>query len=219
MASIIAKSSDGKIWKNSDGKILKAKTFSQEVIQNGLAFWGSADPNFLTIVDGLVSEAYDIRGTGVKMIQNTVIYRFGHSINKLTSNSANPKLSLSNQIVKSMFIVVKCSISSDSWGLGHTYHRGIELYPSNIRYTNYSGTSGYYSINGVKKIAASSSTSINVIHSIDSYDGSLNTMNLGSYGNAYMTAEIYEWGWYNRVLSEMEVIYNINALNKKYAIF
>jgi hypothetical protein len=45
------------------------------------------------------------------------------------------------------------------------------------------------------------------------------TFDVGSVSPLATSAgEIYEWGWYNRLLTESEVIYNQNALMKKYGI-
>jgi hypothetical protein len=69
MADILLKNSEGKIWANNAGKILLGKKFSEDVIQDGLTFWGRTNPLFLTLINGYVSEAYDVRGNGTKMIQ------------------------------------------------------------------------------------------------------------------------------------------------------
>ena len=219
MADQILKSTSDKIWVNSAGKVMKAKKFNESVLQVGLSFWGAADPNYLTLVDGLVSEAYDIRGTGEKMIQNTVINRPAFTSNMIGDGaSASKYLNMSGQNIRSMFIVM---IPTNFFcGLGTSYSvpyigRGItklglltssistyNSYVNNIKYTD-----GYtFSNNSIKYI----------ISSLDSVNYSIITLGDLAGGKG---CKVLEWGWYNRVLSELEVIYNINALNTKYSIF
>jgi hypothetical protein len=63
----------------------------------------------------------------------------------------------------------------------------------------------------------SDSSLIYIISSLDPVN-SYSTMYLGDLADAN-GCKVKEWGWYNRLLSETEVIYNINCLNQKYAIF
>jgi hypothetical protein len=236
MASIIAKSSDGKIWKNTSGKIIKAKVFSEDVIQNGLVFWGRADANLLTLVDGLVSEAYDVRETNFtsptygKFIQNTVTYRglynaFGY-IDFSDATTSYKALTKTNSInIKSLFVVFRVktpgNISRIGIGGGAVESRLGGYNSALLTYNiNSTSTSPFY-INNEYKTASVSSTSYPnfvIMHSIADFNYSSNLVvgNVYPYGNG---GYLKEFGYYNRVLSTFEIIYNINALNAKYSIF
>lgn len=236
MASIIAKNSDGKIWKNSDGKILKAKTFSEDVIQNGLAFWGVANPSYLTTIDGLISEAYDIRETNFvtpiygKMIQNTVSSRPTLYNSSIRFNRVNTFqfLQKSNVSAKSIFLVQKIisAAPNQGWGgiglnfstflgdkyLGHAFYinsNNLNAYRNNVRYTPLSNLSA--NDNTLYILSTLSDFNLN--------DVTLQVGNIHAINYSYLPIwEVLEWGWYNRLLSEMEVIYNQNALMKKYGL-
>ncbi len=75
MGTKILRNTEGKIWANENLIPIRNRPFEETILQNGLVFWGRADSNYLTVVDGLVSEVYDIRGTGIKMSQSTVTAR------------------------------------------------------------------------------------------------------------------------------------------------
>jgi hypothetical protein len=217
MASIIAKNSDGKIWKNSDGKILKAKTFSQEVIQNGLSFWGAADPNYLTLVDGLVSEAYDIRGTGSKMIQATVANRPLYTLNRLYFSSLNHSLSITSTVYSAFIVLAYSSgfIGIGNGGSANTY----------LGMGDFTGNSAVHRIGSNQQTLYRNLTKgSNIASSINTYYA-LSTLQALGVNNPVLGKQytpvfgyIKEWGWYNRVLNEAEVIYNQNALMTKYGI-
>ena len=228
MADIILKdSSTGKIWVDGAGKVLKARKFSETVLQNGLGFWGIVDRQYLTLVDGLVSEAYDIRGTGEKMIQNTVAYRPAYTqglgyINFPGSISMMSK-TLSSSIYTS-FLVAAFSTSGASNG----GRMGIGQYNSTNRMGNVGGAvrchignveKPYY-LNAVKKTASAvpPNMSIVVMHSF--VDGAMlsGSVNVGKLYATTVDEYLFEWGWYTRLLTEIEVIYNVNALMKKYGL-
>ncbi len=99
---------DNTIWRDATGKLLMSRPFEQTIIQEGLTFWGSADPSYLTIIDGKVSEAYDIRGTGQKMIQNTVLRRMTYTKRYLKVTGQQFLATATNDSnFKSAFIVVR----------------------------------------------------------------------------------------------------------------
>jgi len=225
MAEKIIQNDAGKIWINADNKIIKTRPFSETVIQDGLAFWGAGDPNYLTIINGFVSEAYDIRGTGEKMIQNTVINRLTHTNNYLTQSDIVNSKSLSKSVtnVKSLFVVMKLSINNNrTWGLGINDSNMLGYYlVSNIGLYISPSIKSYY-FNDIKKSISSYTTSNIILHSFDNINLNGNIY-LGVINQSFpyndLNPRIYEWGWYNRVLKEQEVLRNVNALNTKYSIF
>jgi len=240
MADLILKNNAGKIWVNGDGKVLKAKQFSEIPIQDGLAFWGKADPALLTTVDGLISEAYDVRdgyGGARKMIQNTAINRPEYINNSIRSTVINTttghqSLSMASQNIRNMFICLKVisatvyingiSVAYNAGliapGLGQSggnkfgfpLNNGIEWQDSYINNNKLDNT--YYT--GVLNTIYIQSTLTDV-----KYINSPIYIGAGRTSTTPSIVEIYEWGWYNRVLSETEVIYNINCLNQKYSIY
>jgi hypothetical protein len=215
----------GQLWRSGEGKLIRGRVFSQDVLQDGLVFWGAADPNYLTLVsDGVnqrVSEAYDIRGNGLNMIQNTLVDRPLHLANYI--QFANKEfLSMAAQSAKSMFIVMKLNATTLQWkgiGLSTTIlgaHAGGNF--NNLVST----TPRLHYINLISKTGSTPyNINRNIFHTL--FDTSIvnQIMRVGSVNTeTYIaTYNIYEWGWYNRVLTEHEVIYNINALNAKYSIF
>lgn len=221
MANIL-KNTSGQIWENTEGKIFTSTPMNQNVIQDGLAFWGRADSNFLTIVDGLVSEAYDVRGTGVKMTQSTVINRPAYTPNSLYITLANQKLTRASNSALSMFLVFKGN-GTGGVGLGYDFYNGIFSSGVSPVLCSYKKSNTYQTFfdNDVKYVNTTGPrpTSGVVLHTLTSFlsNTSLSVGDLaGNAGNAY---SIYEWGWYNRVLNELEVVYNTNALNARYSIF
>jgi hypothetical protein len=225
MADVILKNNAGKIWVNGAGKVLKAKQFSEIPIQDGLAFWGQADPALLTIVDGLVSEAYDVRdgyGGARKMIQNTVSLRPSLITDYLLFNGKN--IVINSQNLKSMFVVISARTYLSGLLINGTY-KGIGVVNTN----NYIKSGGsvfpgsnipgeYFYANNTKTQLQETVGEWFICHSLTD----LNVINLPIYLTSQTdtyNAMFKEWGWYNRVLSETEVIYNINCLNQKYSIF
>jgi len=223
MADIFIKNVNGQIWKNSDGVILKAKKFNEMPIQQGLSFWGAADPNYLTVIDGLVSEAYDIRGTGAKMIQNTVSARPVFNTNYLSFVGTGLQLQISLSGIRSIFLVFHSYAQnnprlgfgySDSSFIGDRVTQGHGMFVNAVAKTFYRNNTKYTSY-------VSPTNSFVIAHS---FTNDLNVSAGFFLGASYPAAQISpcfvkEWGAYNRVLSEMEVIYNVNALNAKYSIF
>jgi hypothetical protein len=227
MADTFIKQATGEFMKDSNGIYLKSRPFNQQVIQDGLSFWGSADPNYLTLIDGLVSEAYDIRGTGQKMIQNTVANRPILLNNSLLFDSTDI-LSKANESAKTMFVVINAKYSGTLGvgGIGTSQADGLKELGSLWSNQGYTQTSSpiYMFYNSDKRstaFPAASISNVNVIlHSFYDFNIINKTMLVG--GALYSSSgsvKIIEWGWYNRVLTEPEVIYNINALNAKYSIF
>ena len=217
MADLIIKDTNGKIWKDSTGKILKARKFSETVIQNGLTFWGAADPNYLTLVNGLVSEAYDIRNNGLKMIQNTVSERPYYSSGYLRTYGTGKLASNFTTNALSMFLVLKCSASYNGMtGLGSSISYNLGTNGSIVQYAINNVSSPYYLNNTYYSAATSANTTIKVMHTIANSAIYSQTMTLGEISNNLNYVYMYEWGWYNRVLNATEIIYNINAMMTKH---
>lgn len=224
----ILKDGSGNILKDSLGNIVKERPLNQSVIQDGLQFWGQADVNYLTIVDGLVSEAYDIRGTGVKFSQSTITKRPYLSANKLVMNGTTLNSSLFGY--SHLFIVLQNTGGSNNYkGIGvynnpfntlgffsnaYTGHMlsndgGIDriFYINNTKYTTRQGiNTNKIILHTVTPITNNPIVGLRIGNIIDN-----------APNNEYL--EVYEWGAYNRLLSEAEIFYNINALNAKYSIF
>ncbi len=223
MADIFIKNTNGEIWKNTDGAILKAKKFNEIPIQQGLSFWGAADPNYLTLVDGLVSEAYDIRGTGAKMIQNTVANRLIYEGNYIRLINSSDHLAKISENASSMFIV--CYIPLDNTtnnptGIGKQSGFGLGVHTKMTYYVNSTSSIAY--VNDIKynPLVNISGIGSKIMHTITNPAIVNSTIKIGDYETTgQANFRIYEWGWYDRVLTEMEVIYNINALNMKWGVF
>jgi len=221
MADIFIKNASGEIWKNSEGAILKAKKFNEMPIQQGLTFWGAADPRYLTLVDGLVSEAYDVRGTGAKMAQVTIANR-----PSLYSNSirftGNHKLTITTTALNGFIVFKSVANTGNNIGLGGARLSYLGERQDRPGFINVGAILDYYYGNNVKfNTFMPQNNNLQILHTIN---GNLivnnNTMILGTlYNETVPDVQIVEWGWYNRVLAELEVIYNINALNAKYQIF
>jgi hypothetical protein len=128
-------------------------------------------------------------------------------------------LSLSSTI-KSGFIVMKKNGGSIN-GLGNASagfdQLGIIV---NAGYRRSSVEKTFYK-NLTKYVGVQAAVAVNEVFALSTvtdynFTGSLQigTTNTTQPGNDY----ILEWGWYNRVLTEMEIIYNQNALMKRYNI-
>jgi len=212
----ILKDDIGRIWLSPDGKVIKERPFQYQVIQEGLIFWGQSEQNYLTIVDGLVSEAYDIRGNGLKMVQATVSNRptfFGNSIG-IASFSGIYRSIRSNftSNVKSLFFITKRTLNPNDCCIGTTGDDGL-------RSSNYMNTYTGTFYRNLSKFSANNPATINtfyIVHSVSDFNKIAQNISLYNTNGA---GEVVEWGWYNRVLNEAEVIYNINALNAKHGIF
>jgi len=223
----IIKNDAGKISLNQDNKILKTRPFTETVLQDGLSFLGSAaDPAYLTLVNGLVSEAYDIRGNGNKMIQNTILNRpqlIGNYLNCVDIK----KLTMSNASAKSMFIVISgiSTNNSDLYGIGYgeggSASNWITL-GKQYNITQYShcnaGINQKIFYANLSK-GLTSPVGYKILHTLNDPLIVNTIISVGSLYSATSNCKIYEWGWYNRILNETEVLYNINALNTKYSIF
>ena len=218
MAEKILKNVSNQIWETTSNQIIKSRPFSETPILNGLQFWGQANPDYLTIIDGKVSEAYDVRGTGAKMIQNTVAYRPIYTNNSLYF--VNGSLNLYAAGVKSMFIVMK-NVSDNFNGLGISYediNLGYNYFGKQYALYNNTTKLNLY-VNNTAYIANGKSPDglFNILHSVSDCN-STGTFNLGAQ-NISGWCYVKEWGWYNRVLNTGEIIYNINALNTRNQIF
>jgi len=214
----ILKDNTNKIWVNTSNQIIKERPFSETVIQNGLVFWGQANPDYLTIVDGLVSEAYDVRGTGTKMIQNTVSWRPTFGINCLQFR-LNGQLYISGTSASTLFLVCQNAGGSSYYkGLGSSNGDMIGWINYNIIYKA-SGVNSYYYLNTLRTNSLQANSNKIILHSEQPI--AMTTVNLGktviNQSTEYL--DVYEWGWYNRVLSVQEIIYNINALNIRNKVF
>lgn len=228
MAEKIIKNYAGKIYINGDNKIIKTRPFSETVIQNGLQFWGAADPAYLTLVNGLISEAYDIRGTGQKLIQNTVVNRptFIDNCFFIDASKLNYLISNSSYIIKEMFIVLQYSASTGNvvfTGIGTTTNVLGSINEAERHRINDTPSAFYKNLN-IISVDATYTTSFQIKHSIGgSYNfNSAFNFNVGCFFGtmgAGKTIKIKEFGVYNRVLNITERLYNINALNAKYSIF
>ena len=218
MADKILKNATGEIWKNTDGKIIKNRVFSESVLTDGLQFWGVADSNYLTLVSGLVSEAYDIRGAGQKMIQNTVGYRPTLINNLIYFNNYYSVLSKTGGSMLSAFMVFKAAEWSGITSTGGYNTKFLGSTASNKGMFG-GGTHSCY-VNSTKYVnvpGPALNSTLTIIHSLTNMSvGSTHTLGCLS---ASVGMAVKEWGWYNRLLSDREIIYNINALNAKYAIF
>jgi len=241
MADVILKNNAGKIWVNGAGKVLKAKQFSEIPIQDGLAFWGQADPALLTIVDGLVSEAYDVRdgyGGARKMDQTNVSDRPILNSDHLFFTGQNKTLLGTSQLMVDRFIIFKSNTNTNysadglSSGLNKTIRYnvlgaigslvsgvgGIAWLGNNVRHS--SGLSPFFHNNIKYTLGKSYSTDKCIMISLGNpYVTDYPCIGHGRGDSFSGEFQLYEWGWYNRVLSETEVIYNINCLNQKYSLF
>ncbi len=228
MEKIIIDNVSGKVLKDSQGRILKDRPFNETPIQDGLVFWGQAAPEYLTIVDGLISEAYDVRGNGLKMVQNTVAERLYFANNEIYGGSVLKSLSIANQTVKSIFMVAKLEVGFGAQNLvlsaGEVNRNGLGygMFTSGwgtFDSINYNILKPFYANNTKYTEGIARNTTYRIYHSL--YDFTFNNLNmiLKMQAQLPIIPLIKEWGWYNRLLSEQEVIYNINALNAKHQIF
>jgi len=227
MADSILKDGTGKIWVNGAGKVLKAKKFSEIPIQDGLAFWGQADPVLLTQIDGLVSEAYDVRdgyGGARKMVQNTVAKRLTYNAGYIYGTLIDQYLGKVSENMRSAFIIMKSPSNTSSItgiGVNSAYFECLGLYNQNSVFQALSVDKTYYK-NNIKYTTSNgiSNNQLYILSTVTDFNKINLEVRVGATNTAhYPYRYIYEWGWYNRPLSETEIIYNINCLNQKYAIF
>lgn len=136
---------DNKVWKDSSDRIIKTRPFSEDVLQKGLVFWGNSKPENLTIVNGLVSEAYDIRDTGhnwsLKMTQEVVTNRPIYTQAKIVFNGYQWLQSITNNS-KSLFIVMKQNYGTP-FGIGCKRLLGTQYYLGGT------STANTYSVNNI----------------------------------------------------------------------
>lgn len=208
MVATFLKTPDNNIWKDADGVLLKTIPFSTDVVQRDLSFFGMADLSYLTLVNGAVSEAYDIRGTGNKMIQNTVVYRPVYTngqldfVQKTLSTTAT-------QNYKSVFLVIKYVsvgyLENTITGLLNRY---------NVFYTD----TNTPVICNLSEIGNSEVGKLCVVHTHSlPVRTSLSAVIIGSLGS-YSNYSIKSWGWYDRVLTKAEAKHNVNALMQMFNI-
>lgn len=225
----ILKDQNNRIWKDTSGRILKSAPFNQQVLQSGLSFWGVSDPNFMTLVSDKISELYDFRDTGKtgvtygKMVQDTDANR--PVFNGIEINFQNDWITHNfTTSAYTFFIVSKnggrsgigvASSGSENYFLGTNDSGNISLNKDSISYSN-----KYFYKNTTKSITPVSGSGVyNIAHSLDLF------LQIGNISVGLMRTisgtnyDVKEFGWYNRVLSESEIVYNINALNAKYNIF
>jgi Ca2+-binding RTX toxin-like protein len=216
--------SQGKIWRNASGQILRNRPFNEMPLQDGLVFWGAADPDYLTLVDGRVSEAYDIRGTGVKMIQNTVASRL--SYNNLgfifaTGDSQSFGATIST---RSAFIVIARTNglggTSNVMGItnnGSLFSSGLGTASANVFIVG--GTS--YSLLANETFAMSPiASNLNQVYVlVGDFPTTATGLLMHTAHTGGARANIYEWGAYDRVLSLGEKIYISNAINARYNLY
>ena len=123
----ILMNSNGKIFMNTDNIILKSRPVSQELIPNGLFFWGVADPSYVTVDSGYVTRLNDVRGNGRYMIQNTVASKFyytntanGYALD--INRYADIKMNCSNSSkMYNMFFVAKKYLTNTNGIIGNKY--------------------------------------------------------------------------------------------------
>jgi hypothetical protein len=227
----VLKDSSDKIWLNSDGKVLKDFPIYPSPTQRGLQFWGRADASLLTIDDGLVSEAYDVRdgyGGTRKMVQATVGNRPSF-VTKITISGDKFLSANSSTDSKSGFIVLSIGSTTFTENLSGLIRRGaaagsdgvgLGIRNSVFKFPKYDINNEYYRNNAKQTSTSSIITQPTILHSLGTWINISGVVSIGSGRigyNAYL--DILEWGWYNRVLSEKEVQYNVATLNTRYNIF
>lgn len=215
----ILKDQSNRLWKDNTGKILRTQDFNTQVLQSGLSFWGIADANYMTLVGGKISELYDFRDpskTGAtygKMVQYTDINRPIFQNNGIYVSSTNGlKLTSPSTTTRSLFIVSKrLTGSPNDCCLGTAGDNGIRnsgLFSSGLG-TMYTNTT---------KHSTSFSSIVEILYvagSVSDFNAVSATLSIyNTNGSGY----VYEFGWYNRLLSEQEVLYNQQALMQKYNI-
>jgi hypothetical protein len=205
---VALKTSAGEIIKTSGGKVIKVRKFSETVIQDGLQFWGVAQPDKVTLVDGLVSELYDVRDNNLKVIQPTVSSRPGFYNNKLIFSGIK-QLYATNQNVSSMFMVFS------GGSLFYIYAYSTYKF-GKLNYMNYyvnNVAKDFYA--DLTKTTSILNNTLKSFHTLYDFNVINATLTIGGYGST-TNVKLHEFGWYDRVLNETEVLYNQNALMTKY---
>lgn len=218
-------SPENKFW-TYDNKIVTDVPFNTIPLQEDLTFWSSSEEQNLEIIDGLVRTAYDIRDTNkdfpLFMQQTLEVNRPSFLNNEIYFNkSASKLLSSISQSPKSAFIVMRLDIlTGNRLAIGR---EGGELGSLLTSLTLRVGAvdNKTYLFNNNKYVAPiSTSNALNtcIMHSLTPM--SFNAiMEIGIIFPTGAFGKVLEWGWYNRVLTEKEALYNVNAMNSKYKIF
>lgn len=217
MAYSYVKNSNGEFYRNELG-FQKDQAYSDLPWPDGLLFLGAADSNYLTQVDGLISESYDIRGTGTKMNQNTVSYRpyldtsLGYPTIRFDGDYK--RLEIAGQSVRSAFIVLKLVALS----------RIVLGYPSGNAYIGANVNSGYtYSMGSYYKNLTLSSgnssygTTTCILHTVTDFAISNKTISLGhTTSQNNINQHVLEWGFYSKLLNTQQTVYNLKYAIQKY---
>jgi hypothetical protein len=230
MSYRILKDSNNNIWKNTDGKILVDTPIYPAPIQRGLSFWGRAEASLLNLSSGLVTEAYDVRdgyGGIRKMVQGVIANKPTFTSGYIRCDTSKLISSTSVQSPKSMFIVLNQTSSTANSVAGIGYVSGSQVSGwrylgkgYNANYVHSIGQTGnpYSLFYGNITKATSITVGYKILHTL--VDCNISSLTI-SIGQLYSTGQcdISEWGWYNRVLTEQEVLYNIAALNERYKTY
>lgn len=231
MAEKILKNIDGNILIDENDNVLRRSLFTTDVIQTGLVFWSSSEIANLNIIDGLIASAYDIRDPShvgsLYMTQGNSSLR--PSLNQYGAFVIQPSVkyltATQTTVMYSAFLVGKCVTTGGDAAvtqaalLGYG-RRGIGGTRNYVRYqlATVSYTTAFY--NGVKYNNLNLSIATNAYYIIHSkFDIRLSNSFVLGCGSGTANTSVLEWGWYNRILNDKEIIYNTNALNEKYNIF
>lgn len=221
---------------DSNNRTIKDIPFNQYPIQDGLVFWSNTQSQNIVLIDGKVYQAYDIRDTNhtnsLYMVQNSStnrpIYNYYYKDSTIRTQSTSLYLNSSqSSVMKSAFLIGRTvevggdSAASQNSLLGTQHqHSGIGGSSGAIRYQL--GGSNFKRAYVNNSLYTNCNVNIGVpnyfiIHTAENMN--LSTPVTLGYGVNNGSISILEWGWYNRVLNDAEVIYNINALNQKYNIY
>ena len=225
----------GNPYRDVNGKIYMDVPLEGNPLQNGLVFWSNSQPEQLDIINSgginYISNAYDIRDVdhnfALRMTQGTAANRAALTTNgEIDFTGLKTLLTTTTSSVRSLFVVVARVGSVFRCGLGSSSINAI-INPNVVSggsnqfgySTTYTTGSSLHYINTTKK---TSGTVVNIndykiLHSLEEYGGTIN-LTFGTLGGA-SDFKVLEWGWYDRVLTEKEALFNVNALNQRYNIF
>lgn len=221
-----AKDSNNQLCKDSSGKLNVNIPVEHQPLQNGLLFWAVDRPENMTIVNGQISELYDIRKNGLKLTQSNVSLR-PYFYNDSIYNGFNFYLSLSGLAWKSGFIVLSMISTSANDGVSSgistasSSYTGVGFFASN-KLGAAKGSAGAVVglssvVNGVVKNYTYGTSVIGNWYVINSINDSLGASDLYLKGrDAYY---VKEFGVYNRILTEKEGLYNDSVMKLKYSIY
>jgi len=231
----ILKDSNGNILKDSLGNIVKERPYSQSLLQNGLHAQFDAAIDYLTLVGSDVQEWIASNNAAIKFVQNTIAQRpvwNGSELDFSTKATYN-QMTLNNTInTKAVFMVIKnktnpSNLNSPITMFGSNENNGFVANNGNwgttgayINVISYGGGITYHAFK--QNLTAKTNIANISAYSIISFYGTpLTNWNLlGSLYAPYGSNNIIKHlSIYNRILSESEMVYNINALNAIYSIF